>query len=489
MLLPGWSRYIPHQPYAKQLAFCMLPHREALYGGAAGGGKSDALLMAALQFIEVPYYTAIIFRRTLTDLMQPEGLLARALEWLSPHPEFRYIASQHEFVTPWRSKLVFGYIGNMLAWEHKQGSAIQFCAFDELTQHAESDYREMFSRLRRVWCETHKKNPVPDCDDCQLYGQLAKVPLRMRATANPGGRGHTWVRKRFKIHRDKESDLWVGGDRLRPFISAVYTDNLALDQVDYGKSLDELDEARRAQLKEGDWDKLACGLYKEEWFRKFAYHGGYYNLINPDNGRHDGSFHENALRIFQVVDVAMSVRTGVKEHVFYRHRDPSWTVILTCGITSSNKLLLLDLVRIQEESPEVFTAMRTAVRRWRPMYVGVDATGPGKALAQLASQEGIPVKELRVWYDKIANSAEAQNIAKSGRIYFPEDAPWLDDFLGEILIWTGHPHETDDQIDVLSNAGHELTSLCGNLSRDFTLGAHVSEMPITTPMHTAPQMW
>ena len=76
------SRYIPHRPTTKQAAFLALTEREALYGGAAGGGKSDALLMAALMFADVPGYAAILFRRTFADLALPQALMARAHEWL-----------------------------------------------------------------------------------------------------------------------------------------------------------------------------------------------------------------------------------------------------------------------------------------------------------------------------------------------------------------------------------------------------------------------
>jgi phage terminase large subunit-like protein len=502
-LLPGWTHYIPqnHKPWAKQLAFCMLPHFEALYGGAAGGGKSDALLMAALMFVDVPYYSAIIFRRTLTDLQQNEGLLTRAHEWLDPWPDVRYIPSLHTFVFPSGARLTFGYIGSFSSWEHYQGSAYQFIGWDELTQHSDIDYKEMISRARRVQCPLHggrvidgERAPLADdprCDGCRMYGPLSRVPIRIRSTSNPGGRGHMWVKKRFAIHKDKKSGLWVSGNPERPFIPASFLDNPALDQKNYEKRLDELDEARKAQLKEGDWDKLAMGRYKHDQFRNFIYRGGYYSLIDPATGEPSGgTFHEDQLLKYSVCDVATSVRTGVAGETFYKNtRGPSWTVIGTFGITpnvgtKAPALLVLDVVRFQEESPYLFPAMREIVAKWKPTYMGIDANGPGRPIYQLAMEQGIPAKELmprgskRVHFDKIANSVEAQNLAKSGRVFVPFDAAWVDDFIGELTVWTGHPWDVDDQVDVLSNGAHEFTLLSGNWSRDLTLASHSSETPI-----------
>src|SRR4029450_10088046 len=76
--------YCPHAPTAKQHA-AMIPEwlLELLYGGQAGGGKSDWLLMGALQYVDVRGYAALILRRSFQDLRRPGAIMSRAKEWLA----------------------------------------------------------------------------------------------------------------------------------------------------------------------------------------------------------------------------------------------------------------------------------------------------------------------------------------------------------------------------------------------------------------------
>jgi phage terminase large subunit-like protein len=113
----------------------------------------------------------------------------------------------------------------------------------------------------------------------------------------------------------------------------------------------------------------------------------------------------------------------------------------------------------------------------------MDANGPGKPIAQLAQAEGIPVKELITHHDKIANSAEAQNHCRAGRLYVPNASEWVDDYLGELTVWTGHPWDVDDQVDVTSNACREFTALAGNQFRDMTFNSHVTQVPMVQTHH------
>ena len=83
LLAPRLNKYIKWAPTETQTAFLLLDAKEAMYGGAAGGGKSVALLAAALQYVDAPGYHALILRRTFAALSKPGALIDLAHDWLS----------------------------------------------------------------------------------------------------------------------------------------------------------------------------------------------------------------------------------------------------------------------------------------------------------------------------------------------------------------------------------------------------------------------
>jgi hypothetical protein len=229
------NRWIRHRPTAKQQEALLLDYLlELLYGGAAGGGKSDWLLMEALKYADVPGYAAILFRRTLADLALPGALMDRANEWLRG-TKARWSGTEKTWHFPSSATLSFGYLENANDHYRYQSSEFQFVGFDELTQFAEHQYLYLFSRLRR------------------LAG--SPVPLRMRTASNPGGIGHDWVRRRFINGALPPS---------RAFIAARVADNPHLDQEQYLASLSELDEVERARLRDGNWEIQNRGLVYPE---------------------------------------------------------------------------------------------------------------------------------------------------------------------------------------------------------------------------------
>lgn len=277
---------IPHQPSPLQLEFLALTCEEALFGGAAGGGKSDAGLMAALQYVHVPGYSGGIFRRTKVDLLMPDAILARAHGWFAPAEQaglcwFDKDSNTYHFKTKPGAPdatIHFGYMQHEKDKLRYQGARFHFVFVDELGQWPESYYRFLFSRIRRRKGEA--------------------IPLRMRASANPGGPGHAWVKERFveyarhiQMQTDVRADLrrrWAQKtDMPSPrvyvspptkdaeeaaramavepegahFVPAFHSDNPGLDHAAYQAQLAKLMPTERAWLERGDWDAASSGEY------------------------------------------------------------------------------------------------------------------------------------------------------------------------------------------------------------------------------------
>jgi predicted phage terminase large subunit-like protein len=245
-LTPKLTKYIPYQPTPRQTAFLLLDCKEAFYGGAAGGGKSVALLMAALQYVDQPKYSALLLRRTYKELALSGALMDLAAEWLAPFrrtKEVHWSKEDKTYTFPSGAKLTFGFLEHPDDKYRYQGAQFQLVGYDELTQFDEQDYIYLFSRSRRT------------------VDMAKNVPLRFRSTSNPGGIGHFWVRKRFLKEPFSKRGL------RRVFIPAVLSDNQHIDQDSYIENLEEMNPLEMAQLLNGDWEMSSGGkVFKREWF-------------------------------------------------------------------------------------------------------------------------------------------------------------------------------------------------------------------------------
>lgn len=171
-------RLNPVAPSPKQAAFLATTNREALFGGAGGGGKSIALLMGALMFVDVPGYNAIILRRTLQSLKLPNGLIDWSHRWLGDVPAAHWNGNDYQWTFDTGTgndpaTLTFGYLSHLGSEDKYRSSELHYIAFDELTEFPwEDQYTFMFSRLRRAK-DLHGAAP----DGLTLND----VPLRVRA--------------------------------------------------------------------------------------------------------------------------------------------------------------------------------------------------------------------------------------------------------------------------------------------------------------------
>ena len=231
-----WPGY---PPSVVQAAFLALPHMEAFYGGAAGGGKTDALLRAALQYADCPGYKALLFRKTYPELSQPGGLIDRSKEWLTGKASWN--EQKHRWTFPSGAILEFAHLQHENDRFKYQGAELDFIGFDELTHFTEIEYRYLFSRLRR-----REGSPIPP---------------RMRAASNPGGKGHRWVKRRFIDKLPDPDDPSDTPEKCagRIFIPAKLPDNPGIDQAAYREALEQLDPQELKQLLDGDWDARPPG--------------------------------------------------------------------------------------------------------------------------------------------------------------------------------------------------------------------------------------
>lgn len=416
--------YIPHTPHPRQRAFLLLSDvPEVLYGGAAGGGKSDAALMAAVQYVHIPGYAALLLRKAFPDLMQPDALIPRAKEWWlgKPGVEWSAVNRRFTFACPGggQATITFGYVERQDDVYQYQGAAYQFIGIDELTQHLDWVYRYLFSRLRQP-----------------REGPLANVPLRMRGFTNPGGRGHDFVKKRFIDPKTRSAGA--------VFVPASLADNPSLDAVGYTKSLSNLDPITRAQLLSGDWDAVAGGRFRQEWF------GSYRRCPHsPDfviTGRGERFLWANRPR-FQTCDPAASVSAAA-----------DFCVLSTWLITPKADVLWWACERGKWEIQDQVELVKKSYRRHKPAFVAVEELLNQRSLAQMLRRSTDPVLVVRsvnpAGKKKLEHAIPAIVLAESGRILLPEDNPMfpLDDVLGELTRFTGDSKQDahDDIVDTVS---------------------------------------
>lgn len=405
--------YIPadhKKPTYKQSIFLMDFTLEILYGGAAGGGKSDALLMAALMFADSPGYRSILFRKTYTDLSLPDALMDRANQWLRP-TDARWDDQKKTWRFPSGSSLTFAYLQHSGDKYRYQGAAFHFIGFDELTQFEEIDYRYLFSRLRKA-----------DGD---------MIPLRMRAASNPGGTGHDWVKQRF-ITSPSAS---------RKFIPSLMTENPYLDQEAYQRSLAELDLVTRQQLEHGDWDIGIIGnMFKRQYFRYFTIDGDMFVLSDKER------IPISSCTCFQTCDPAGSAKTSA-----------DYFVLSTWYLTPKGQLLLRDVIREQLEGPDQPGLFQQAHQRWNPAVQGVEVAGLGLTLFQYLQRLGLPVVELKPDRDKVTRALPAAARYQGGMVFHLQGAPWSDTVEEELVSFPHGVH--DDVVDTVSYAARLMVPM------------------------------
>jgi predicted phage terminase large subunit-like protein len=327
-----------------------------------------------------------------------------AQHWLTRTP-----AKWNELEKSWHfpsgASLTFGYLSGESDKYRYQSAQFQFIGFDELTQFQESDYRYLFSRLRRL--------------------EGSDIPIRMRTASNPGNIGHEWVKQRFMVEHNSE----------RVFLSAKLDDNPFIDRQEYVQSLMELDPVTREQLLRGDWTARAEGnKFRREWFEIV-------DQAPPDCTK---------VRFWDLA--ATEPKPG---------KDPDWTAGCLMGKSPNNVLYIINMARMRGTPNAVESLVKqTAELDGRNVAVRMEQEPGASGVKAIDDYQR---RVLMGWDFRGVRSTGAKEVranplasqAQAGNIKLVRGA-WINAFLDEAELFPNGPH--DDMVDAASGALAELST-------------------------------
>ncbi len=432
--------------------------REILYGGAAGGGKSEALTALPLRWAHLEGFLSLTLRRETTQLKdltkKSRRIYRKAFPGLTP------IKSPHfTWHPPTGAELAYGHCKNEDDYAQYDGWELNLVLFDELTHFTEEQYTKICARVRT---------------------SDARLPTLIRATTNPGGPGHDWVFRHWGAWLDpdfeakglpqrfdesgarvppaKPGEVWWirasddGSEEYfaadpgfpenpalsRTFIPARLEDNQILMRNDpsYLAQLNKLDAVRRAQLKLGDWlIKPAAGLlFKRAWV----------NFVD--------AVPAGARRV-RYWDLA-----GTEEGT--TSSNPDWTVGLLLA-KLGEKLYVEDVIRVRKNPGEVESLiLATAELDGTEVFLGLpqDPGQAGKFQAKhlVAKLEGFTVLVESESGDKVTRFGPFSAQAEHGNVYLVRGA-WNKAYIAELESFPSKG-EKDDQVDASSGAYKRMVS-------------------------------
>lgn len=417
----------------------------AIFGGAAGSGKSFALLVEPLRHLNNPAFDCVIFRRNSTQVRNTGGLWDESFKMYSPiggKPREAFL----EWVFPSGMGLKFSHLENESTVYNWQGSQIPLIGFDELTHFSEKQFWYMLSRNRST----------------------SGVPGYVRATCNPDA--DSWVRKlidwwigddgypipersgvlRWFIRID-DKILWAdtpeelkakhGAEQLPKsltFISAKIYDNKVLMEKDpsYLANLQSLPRVERMRLLGGNWNvRASSGMYfQREWFTMLDAIPTGFNKV-----------------------VRFWDRASTKPHE--GNKDPDWTRGLKLYGYPNGTWLVADVKSIRDTPLQVERLIKNTAQFDGQQVHIVAQKDPGSAGVSEADHftrmlNGYIVRTVTISKDKVTRAGPVSAQCEAGNVFVLR-GPWNDDFFTELESFPEGAH--DDIVDCLSGAYNELT--------------------------------
>jgi predicted phage terminase large subunit-like protein len=444
-----------------QTQFLQTPADIAIFGGAAFGGKTYALLLEALRHRKNPLFSGVIFRRETPEITNEGGLWDESMSLypeVGGHPQ----ANKLRWIFPSGMRMRFAHLEldkTVLKW---QGSQVAFFGFDELTHFTEYQFNYITSRLRsksgvagymRATC-----NPDPDSFVRPLIDWYIKgddYPHEERGFPIPERSGKLrWFFRENNTYRWANSkkelyDRYGKGNadkRIIPmsftFIPSTLEDNVIGNKNDpsYRAKLENLPTVERMRLLKGNWNiKARAG----DLFDRYRFE------IIP------------ALPHGWVAACRFWDKAASKPKPNKKVKD--WTRGCKLLKYPNGLYVVADMASIQDEPGEVNKFIKNVASQDGYSVRIKEQQDPGQAGKEEAENftrmlGGYIVSTQPFSRNKMlrAESVRAQVWARNVKLL---EGDWNEDFLDELNAWTGDENEVDDQIDALSGAFNELAGV------------------------------
>jgi len=450
------------RPQPKQEEFLTTKADIAVYGGAAGGGKTFGLLMSPLYHVDNPKFNAVFFRRSIVQIRNPGGLWDESMSLylnIDAKPRQQFLDWKFES----GSIIKFAHLENDSTVYNWQGSQLNMILFDELTHFTKHQFFYLLSRNRSV----------------------SGIKPQIRASTNPDK--FSWVRQfidwwigedgypiaersgviRYFVQVDNDI-LWADDpDELRhiaepksfTFIPSKLTDNKILMEADpgYMSSLQAQNRVERARLLDGNWDidysDFGSLIDRTDFMR--------YEERLDHLGQVTYPLFE---KVYFVVDSASKTKEA-----------NDYSVIGLFGKTLVDKqYYILDWFRGKLEAhyfEQKIEDLWNQHKKLGPQGIWIEDASTGIVLLQNLRRKGIPVFGLKPIKDKFTRLTDSLGIIKSKFVHIPSNASWINTFIAEceafradgkhvVLDKETLPH--DDQVDVLAyGLGNQITTESG----------------------------
>jgi predicted phage terminase large subunit-like protein len=443
-----------------------------IFGGAAGGGKTFALLLESIRHYKTKGFGGIIFRRTIPQISSEGGLWDTARE-LYPLLKGKMTENPYRITFPFGSKIEFRglqYEKNVFDF---QGAQIPFIAFDELTHFTWKMFTYLISRNRstcgikpyiRATC-----NPDPDSWVANFISWYIDQDTGYAIPERSGVIRYFVIQNDQVIWGETKKELvnfvelsdeakregFKKEDLIKSFTfipSSIYDNQILLTKdPGYLANLNALPTIEKEQLLKGNWKiKYAAGDYfKKEWF---------------DIVRHPAKKMKKIIRYWDRAATEPSIQ----------NTDPDWTVGLKMGLGEDGLFYIIDLVRFRGRPEKVLKAIKfIAAQDGEEVEIWVEED-PGQAGKMEASYiikklAGYNVYANRVTKNKIIRAKPLSSQCEAGNVIVVK-GKWNLVFFNELESFPPEKNKGhDDIVDASSGAFNMLIEDEVNDSIDYEL--------------------